>query len=453
MRVLLASNHFFGWTGSELNLQAICSIAHSHGHDVFAFFPFLPDSVFASRVVGCDCSSSLAAVLKFAPDVAYTQHYPVAMMLRAAFPDLPIVHALLGVLPHIEHLPPVDLGFSCVLPISEEVQSFNGLGAIGGPRFRISRNIVDDTLFQGTPDLPGFPRAIAMYSYKLESRHVQAITSYVALKGIALTDFRPATPGGDDYALMPDRIRSADIVVASGRGAIEAMLCGRIPLVLANCGDDGLVTPANFESLMRSNFSGRANGRALDQVGIAREVDRYDPNDAPVLQELSRRYFGLSSRKQEVLDVLSEASAGPIPGMPASSIDAIRFFTEGFEQQRQFALRTAEKTRRLSAMLLSEEGLTARELISKGNEEWSTGSIDVALSLFLRAFQEFPDSAHAGRSLVSNLLVQLASREKRATNTAGHVAALEAFQRINPKNLWVATEIARLRLETDVGLG
>jgi hypothetical protein len=114
-------------------------------------------------------------------------------------------------------------------------------------------------------------------------------------------------------------------------------------------------------------------------------------------------------------------------------------------------VRAAEKSRNQTARLLSEEGPTAHDLISKGNEEWSAGRIDVALSIFLRAFQEFPDSAHSGRSLVSNLLVQLASREKRAANAAGHLPALEAFQRINPKNLWVANQIAALRPESDVG--
>jgi hypothetical protein len=449
MRLVLASNHFFGCTGSELTLKTLVSVLSGYGHDVLAWFPYLPDSGRASKVIGCVCTNSLEDVITFDPLVAYTQHYPVAMALRAAMPELAIIHALLGVLPHLERLPPFDLGISCVLPISEEVSEFNSLGVGRGPRSRLFRNIVDDQIFDGDAFLPSRPRAIVMSSYKLELRHVEGLTQYASNRGIKLIDHRPLVPGGDDYVLIPDRMRSADVVVASGRGAIEAMLCGRIPLILSNCGDDGLVTPKNFENLMRFNFSGRMHGHKFGADDIARSLDEYDASDAPVLQGLARAYFGSTYRAQDVSNLFNEVAFGPKPVIGGPDLELIRFLVAGFEQQKQFSLRTSEMVRSLAALMLSDAEMSVDELIRNGSEEWAKGKTDIACALFHRAFRDFPESAQAGRSLASNVLVQLASREKRAGNRAGQLAALLAFQNLNLKNQWVASQIDMLRLAAD----
>jgi hypothetical protein len=227
------------------------------------------------------------------------------------------------------------------------------------------------------------------------------------------------------------------------------MLCGRIPLILSNCGDDGLVTPKNFENLMRFNFSGRMHGHKFGADDIARSLDEYDASDAPVLQGLARAYFGSTYRAQDVSNLFNEVAFGPKPVIGGPDLELIRFLVAGFEQQKQFSLRTSEMVRSLAALMLSDAEMSVDELIRNGSEEWAKGKTDIACALFHRAFRDFPESAQAGRSLASNVLVQLASREKRAGNRAGQLAALLAFQNLNLKNQWVASQIDMLRLAAD----
>ena len=46
---------------------------------------------------------------------------------------------------------------------------------------------------------------------------------------------------------LPVEINEVDIVFSLGRGVIEAMLCGRIPIVFDHLGGDGMVTPIKFQ--------------------------------------------------------------------------------------------------------------------------------------------------------------------------------------------------------------
>ena len=68
-------------------------------------------------------------------------------------------------------------------------------------------------------------------------------------------------PGAIHQDDLASRLNEADIVFTLGRGAIETMMCGRIPIIFDYQGGDGMVTPENIHELMTCNFSGRLYGR------------------------------------------------------------------------------------------------------------------------------------------------------------------------------------------------
>lgn len=442
MRFLLATNHLFGWTGSEITLATLGRVLREAGHEVLVYAPFVGGREIAEALLeGTPWTTDLASVQAFAPAAAYTQHHSVALEVRVVLPGVPIAHAMLGVLPHLEQPPRLELGLSLLLPISEEVA--RSASTVRGDRTpsRLFRNLVDDVLFN-VDTLEDRPRRrLGLISYKLDPRRLGLLRQAATRHGLELVDHQPARPGNDAYASMPDRVRSCDIVVCSGRGAIEAMLCGRVPLIMANCGDDGLVTPANFERLMAFNFSGRASGEELDAARLDAELAQYSPGLHRDLLPMARQHLALSARRSEVVSMFEELAGSPAPALDSNQLDRLRFFSEGLAQQRHFALRA--DALRHECLLRAEQG-SAEQLLQAGHDAWRLGDTDLAFEAYLKAFKAPSRSAAAARSLASNLLVQLAVREKLASSPHGQRAALQAFLSLNPDNAWARDQIALL---------
>jgi hypothetical protein len=283
-----------------------------------------------------------------------------------------------------------------------------------------------------------------LVSYKLDPARQRLIHEVASRRGLVVADHQPARAGTDDQAGMPARVRDGDIVVASGRGAIEAMLCGRVPLIMANCGDDGLVTIDNFDALMAFNFSGRASGQTLDEYGFARALDRYTPQLGRQLQAVARQHLGLGARRAGVLSMFEALAAVAAPGLGHEQLELIRFQAETLAQQREFARRT-EAMRRESALGAGPRGW--KELLAAGHRAWRGGDTALAFEAYLKAFQAPGEAAAPAHSLASNLLVQLASREKRGAHAAGQRAALQAFLQLNPDNAWALQQLQALAAE------
>jgi len=449
-RMLLATNHLFGWTGSEITIATLASVLHDGGHDVLVYAPFWsrPD---ADRAFlgGLPATKSLAEVIAFKPEAAYTQHHPVAVAVRAALPACPIVHAVLGVLPYLEQPPGLSLGIHRFLAISEETRDALLGSGLEQQQISLFRNLVDDRLFTpGDNPLPTRPQTVACYSYKLEAADLQALQAAATAQGLNLRTDTNTQPGNTPYGDAPGRVRSGEIVVASGRGAIEAMLCGRVPLIMANCGDDGLVTPANFKDLMRTNFSGRSRGGKMSAAQVAAQIASYRADDAAELRQLALRHFGVSRRRQNLLDLFGTLPRHKPEALAAQQTAAIAFEAEGLKLQREFATLAAHSLQRAKAAAgaspvsgADDNAIPWPEQVNQGSAAWKGGDVWKALDLFVSASRGHVAPAPM-RSLVSLVLVELAERERRDGSKEGRRRALEAFLRINPGQAWAHAQLA-----------
>jgi hypothetical protein len=307
------------------------------GHDVLVYSDFYSNANFIEALIpGCAFADSLDVAKKFSPQIAYTQHHTTALNIRSTFPSIPIAHGILGVLPHLEMFPQVDLGINCFLPISEEAAQALPLDLINRASVSIFRNIIDDQLFTNLKSVNKV-KGICCYSYKFSNEKYKQLEIAAIKRGYKLFDQR-RKPGSIPYKDTPKILTLGDIVVASGRGAIEAMLCGKVPLIISECGDDGLVTPENFDTHMRTNFSGRTTSRHFNAESIGFELDLFRPDYGPELQDLARRYFGLRLRKNHIIEVFETLASTTPKNLPSEQIKKIKFISKAFDLQRTFAV-------------------------------------------------------------------------------------------------------------------
>ena len=97
----------------------------------------------------------------------------------------------------------------------------------------------------------------------------------------------------DPAAPIEGQIEWADLVIAIGRGALEAMAQGKPVLVADNrpyigALGDGYVTPENILEIARHNFSGRRFRHPLTREWIEAELARYDFGDSGFLYRYVR---------------------------------------------------------------------------------------------------------------------------------------------------------------------
>lgn len=82
---------------------------------------------------------------------------------------------------------------------------------------------------------------------------------------------------------VSDKMRDADIVVTYGRGAYEALACGKAVFVFDARSEtprgDGWLTKDNVADLVQYNCSGRARNITFDEDGLVDALLRWQPND------------------------------------------------------------------------------------------------------------------------------------------------------------------------------
>lgn len=111
---------------------------------------------------------------------------------------------------------------------------------------------------------------------------------------------------------IEDDMNWADLVVTLGRGAYEAMACGRAVLVYdarAYCDEaaDGMFSPdmpyQTKEKILAHNFSGRGLKRSLSVDDICLTLQEYDPIMGEYNRKFAEENFDVKSNLQEYLKI------------------------------------------------------------------------------------------------------------------------------------------------------
>lgn len=140
----------------------------------------------------------------------------------------------------------------------------------------------------------------SMHTHTLILRAASRINAYVSILGkVDSTD-----------SLIQDTrevIEKADLVIAYGRSAIEAMSMGKPTIIYGFNGGDGYLTTKNFRSMLETNLSGWSI-RSLKQPfeenidSIINEFKKYDSGDGIINRILAKNYFSSNLYIKKILE-------------------------------------------------------------------------------------------------------------------------------------------------------
>jgi len=111
---------------------------------------------------------------------------------------------------------------------------------------------------------------------------------------------------------LEEKINEADLVVSLGRGAYEAMACGRAVLVfdkrhyMGKSRGDGIVTEENADELLKCNFSGRRYDLDLSVSDIINEFKKYDQSMGKFNRRYALKHFDIRKQVDKYFDLVED---------------------------------------------------------------------------------------------------------------------------------------------------
>jgi glycosyltransferase involved in cell wall biosynthesis len=237
------------------------------------------------------------------PDVLHCQHNIMAMAARVRFPETPMVYHSHGTLPLPEQPPSVDLNIQRVVAVSHLVKSHLVDRGVSPEAIRVLENPVDVRRFSPRGTISDSPRRALVLSNKMDPGTLGVIEAACRRLGIALEVL------GLNGSLweVEEHLNRADMVFSLGRGAIEAMACGRAVYVYDRFGADGWVTPGSIDEIASCTFSGKRYRRRLTAGELVGELKRYDAGMGAENRRLAEERYDIDRYLPRLLGVYGEA--------------------------------------------------------------------------------------------------------------------------------------------------
>ncbi|RPJ06614.1 MAG: hypothetical protein EHM36_06755, partial [Deltaproteobacteria bacterium] len=312
MKVLLTNHHLVDFQGSEIFTYTIADFLTRRGCEVLAYSRHIGQAASLFKDINVPVVNHLEEIKDEKFDVAHVHHNINAMEVRYHFPSLPMIFVSHGVLPFLEQPPAIDLGIARYLAVSEGVKNNLIEKGVEEDKIEIFHNMVDPQKYRPASEIHDEPRKALILSNKIDDKTENIIREACGRLGIEC-QFIGIRFGQINYSLVPSYINESDIVFSLGRGAIEAMMCGRVPIVFDYRGGDGMVTPENMTEIMKHNFSGRRYGIEYTADQLALEIQRYDKRYGRDLREIANEHFSADKQADVLIGIYGRAAKnGPI---------------------------------------------------------------------------------------------------------------------------------------------
>lgn len=294
LNILLSTHHLNGYTGSEIFLKTLAVSLKKYGHKVIVYSKYIGSIKDEFRQNSVDLTDSLENLKNKNFDLAHVSHNINAIEIRNYFPNLPIIYLSQGVLPFLEQPPIIDIGISKYLAISEEIRNNLISHNIDPSKIEIIGNIVDETLFFPQKKLNKKPQKALILSSRITTKKAEVIKQACSKLGIEY-QFKGGQNKKVTQKELSNLLNNFDIVFSLGRGAIESILSGRIPIIFDYLGGDGIVTPESFREIKKCNFSGRRFGKNYSTQDLIDEISKYDQSYSNILRELAIKEYSTKS--------------------------------------------------------------------------------------------------------------------------------------------------------------
>ena len=306
MNILFTNNTLHHRAGSELVVVDLARALQQRGHRVAAYSTNVGEVGDLLRHMSIPVIRNPQAC-PFVPDLIHGQHHLDAIAALCAFPGVPMIYHCHGYLPWVE-MPPQH----------PRIQRYVGMCEVISERIRIELalpdtavvtvpNWVDTRRFRVVREPAVVPRRALLFQRDCNpsSWHAQQLRLAFFLAGIRLDLQLPAGGSRSPEVVLPDY----DIVLASGRSAIEAMACGCavMPYHPTSCLD--FVGPDNFEAMQAQNFSPRLHSAQICRRSVAACLARYNPESAAAVTARIRSHCSLDVAVQQLESLYRETIA------------------------------------------------------------------------------------------------------------------------------------------------
>lgn len=299
MRILITNHSLAARAGTELVVYEIARELQLRGHEVAAYSSTLGE-------VAELLSASSIPVLKhpeacpFKPDLIHAQHHLDAMTALLTFPETPAVYHIHGGTPWVER-PPVHPRILHYIAMCQDLADSTRLH-LGLEEDQITAvpNWVDTNRFRGDrapsakPERAllfggglGEPGVVAKLRPAFEHHHIRLETT---------ADWTETDRRTPELALP-----RYDIVLASGRSALEAMASGCAVVIANHQSCIGWARADIFQALQRQNFSPKRADPGFNASILQSCLAAYDAEAARGATEMTRAQCPLG----QAIDLLS----------------------------------------------------------------------------------------------------------------------------------------------------
>ncbi len=309
MRILFTNNHLSDYAGTETFTWTVAHALRRASHEVvLATAQKGP----MSRILedeGFDVCDDFEDLKGRTFDVIHAQHNVMALLARHHFPETPMIFMGHGVFHSLEQPPTLDLGIGGWVTVSEEIETIwskqRGLQGV-----RIFRNPIDCQRFRplSRPNERLLHVLVISNNYPVDQRNL------IKRACDSLGCTCRFVGGMYNAAWNTEKlINEADLVVSIGRGALEAMACGRAALIYDRHGCDGLMTPDVYPESRKCNFSGRRYGRKLTFDNLLELLAGYDSRMGEANRELVVARHDIEKNLPQLEEIYAGAISGPKP--------------------------------------------------------------------------------------------------------------------------------------------
>ncbi|MFZ7110818.1 MAG: tetratricopeptide repeat protein [Desulfatiglandales bacterium] len=438
MKILMTNIQLTGFTGSEIFTYTIADMLRKNNFEIVVYSKLIGKLMPLFREIGVNVVNDLTTIRNNNFDVAHVHHNINALEVRYHFRDLPIVFLSHGVLPFLEQPPNIDIGISKFLAVSEEVKDSLVQKSINGKDIKILRNMVDSTKFFPYRKINNFPRKALILSYKIDDKKVEIIIK--ACKKLKIEyQFVGGRFGVVPQSSLPYYINSADIVFSLGRGVIESMMCGRIPIVYDHLGGDGMVTPDNIKEMMNCNFSGRKYGIEFTDELLVDEICKYRSENGAILRKMALEYFDAKNQIDYLMSIYDEVQQNRPAPMSKPNEELLDFFINSVKEIYIRTFYFARANSMLTEQRTSPPKIILEQKVREIEVLFNKGRIDEAENLTRQILKETPDDLN----MINDLAVIL-------WKTGRKYEALKELQKameISPGNKDIIWNLGQFMLE------
>ena len=275
MKILITNNRLEGRGGTESYIETVMVALRHLGHEVIAYSPGLGEVARNLRELGfevLDDPSDLPSGI----DVIHGQHANAVAQVRRVLPSVPLVFVSHSWFITMED-PCIDLGPAALVALNDRIETrLRSMAFAPDVRVHRLRQPIEIGFFQGNRRPPADrARSALLVSRKIRGR-LSSIHEACERAGIELRTLRGESP---DPRL---EMAAADIVMASGRSALESMSMARPTLLLDQTVCGGWITEDSWAEIEGDGFG------TADRLGSLTDLDALLAMYSPEFGEQAR---------------------------------------------------------------------------------------------------------------------------------------------------------------------